>query len=61
MGTAAGVKQDVSFALRYYRLQKYWNSSPYYIGDESVSLKSKYLNVWMLLIFVFGKDGEYEV
>lgn len=39
LGTAAGVKQDVSFALRYNRLQKYWNSSPYYIGDKSVSLK----------------------
>ncbi|KAI5679487.1 hypothetical protein M9H77_00714 [Catharanthus roseus] len=34
LGTAAGVKENISLAIWYSKFQKYWNSSPYYLEDE---------------------------
>ncbi|XP_071931843.1 uncharacterized protein [Coffea arabica] len=39
LGTAEGVKVDPSFAVWYSKFQRYWNSSPYYVEDESGGAK----------------------
>ncbi|KAL3511728.1 hypothetical protein ACH5RR_024445 [Cinchona calisaya] len=35
LGTAAGMEVNAPLAIWYNKLQRYWNSSPYYVEDES--------------------------
>lgn len=44
LGTAAGVKENISLAIWYSKFQKYWNSSPYYLEDEHEASESKHSN-----------------
>ncbi|XP_027126901.2 uncharacterized protein [Coffea arabica] len=39
LGTAESVKVDPSFAVWFSKFQRYWNSSPYYVEDESGGAK----------------------
>ncbi|KAF3675720.1 putative serine/threonine-protein kinase-like [Capsicum annuum] len=39
LGNASGVTARITLAARHLKLQKYWNSSPYYLGEESDVLK----------------------
>lgn len=39
LGTAASVTERISLAIWQANLQKYWNSSPYYLAEESDVLK----------------------
>ncbi|PHT41545.1 hypothetical protein CQW23_20399 [Capsicum baccatum] len=39
LGNASGVTERITLAARHLKLQKYWNSSPYYLGEESDVLK----------------------
>ncbi|XP_060167593.1 DNA-directed RNA polymerase III subunit rpc31-like [Lycium barbarum] len=39
LGNAASVTERINLAIWHSKLQKYWNSSPYYLGEESDVLK----------------------
>ncbi|CAN4108136.1 unnamed protein product [Withania somnifera] len=39
LGNAASVTERIKLAVWHVKLQKYWNSSPYYLGEESDLLK----------------------
>lgn len=39
LGNAASVTERIKLAVWHLKLQKYWNSSPYYLGEESDLLK----------------------
>lgn len=41
LGNAASVTERITLAIWQANLQKYWNSSPYYLAEESDVLKSK--------------------
>nr|GMD73500.1 DNA-directed RNA polymerase III subunit RPC7-like [Ipomoea batatas] len=45
LGNASNVTERLSLAVWYTKLQKYWNSSPYFLGDESDN--SKKTKVWI--------------
>nr|GLL43038.1 DNA-directed RNA polymerase III subunit RPC7-like [Ipomoea trifida] len=46
LGNASNVTERLSLAVWYTKLQKYWNSSPYYLGDESdTSKKTKSMDI----------------